>query len=171
MIHRFALAPMDLTLRLVSATVLPLPFVFLMASFRLPRPVNGVFLGVFFFLLFIYAVIWLWFRPTRFEFDDTAFKIIWPIRSKSWKRAELTGAQLISAAEFRKRYGLGIRIGSGGLWGAFGLLKTSQQTFTMYVSRTDSFVLLNFQTGRPLLITPERPVEFVNSLNLLAGSS
>jgi hypothetical protein len=54
-----------------------------------------------------------------------------------------------------------MRVGAGGLWGAFGLLKTRRETFSMWISRTDRWVLVTLKGDRPLLITPDRAEEFV----------
>ncbi|MBK9041059.1 MAG: hypothetical protein IPL83_18230 [Bdellovibrionales bacterium] len=82
----------------------------------------------------------------------------------SWKKSDVLSAKIISSSEFQKEYGRGMRIGAGGLWGGFGLLKTSSRMFQMYISRTDEFVLIHFRNERPLLITPERPQHFVHRL-------
>lgn len=52
-----------------------------------------------------------------------------------------------------------------GLWGGFGWLGMSRRGFVdVYVSRTNGIVLVERRTGRDLLITPERPGEFVAAL-------
>ncbi|MCU0242247.1 MAG: PH domain-containing protein, partial [Vicinamibacteria bacterium] len=61
-----------------------------------------------------------------------------------------------------------MRIGAGGLWGGFGLLKTSRVTFSMWLSRTDRFVLVSLRDTRPLLITPENPERFIAALRRTA---
>lgn len=59
-----------------------------------------------------------------------------------------------------------IRIGAGGLWGAFGWLWTTKRGIVqMYVSRTDRFVWIERAGERPWLITPENPEEFVRTLS------
>jgi hypothetical protein len=73
----------------------------------------------------------------------------------------VTSARTITAQEFRREYGYGMRIGAGGLWGGFGLLKTGKTTFSMWISRTDRFVIVELKDARPLLITPEDPERFV----------
>ncbi len=57
-----------------------------------------------------------------------------------------------------------MRFGAGGLWGAFGKLKTRKATLAMYISRVDGLVLVNRSSGPPLLITPQDPARFVNAL-------
>ena len=71
------------------------------------------------------------------------------------------------AIQFRRQYGFGMRVGAGGLWGGFGLLKTGRETFSMWISRTDAFVLVRLRGARTLLITPDRPREFLEALGEL----
>jgi hypothetical protein len=59
-----------------------------------------------------------------------------------------------------------MRIGAGGLWGGFGLLKTERETFSMWISRTDELVIVRLRGARSLLVTPEDPRRFVASLGL-----
>ncbi|MBK6515430.1 MAG: hypothetical protein IPG04_15245 [Polyangiaceae bacterium] len=74
---------------------------------------------------------------------------------------EVERAEIVSAGELRDRYGLGMRIGAGGLWGGFGLLAFRSVTFAMYVSRSDRFVLVWLRGQRPLMVTPDDPEVFV----------
>ena len=102
-------------------------------------------------------------RPRHFVIDEDAIVIVRPLRSRRMQRAELRSARTITAREFRREHGLAVRIGVGGLWGRFGLLWTRPKTFDMYVSRGDGLVILERDKARPLLITPERPEEFVRA--------
>jgi hypothetical protein len=55
-------------------------------------------------------------------------------------------------------------------WGGFGLLWTSRGGLVdFYISRTDRIVIVERKSGRPLLITPERPEQFVAALEAHAG--
>lgn len=55
-----------------------------------------------------------------------------------------------------------MRVGVGGLWGGFGWLWTQRQgALEFYISRSTGLVLLERPAGRSLLITPDRPAEFV----------
>jgi hypothetical protein len=55
-------------------------------------------------------------------------------------------------------------VGAGGLWGGFGLLKTERETFSMWISRTDRFVIVRLRNARPLLVTPDDPDRFVEDV-------
>jgi hypothetical protein len=48
--------------------------------------------------------------------------------------------------------------------GGFGLLKTARETFSMWISRTDEFVIVRLRGERPLLVTPTNPARFVDVL-------
>jgi hypothetical protein len=59
-----------------------------------------------------------------------------------------------------------MRIGAGGLWGAFGWLWTQRRGMVqMYISRTDGFVWIERGADRPWLITPEQPQAFLSALS------
>ncbi len=112
----------------------------------------------------LYAWAWLWMRPRCFELTDEALTIFWPLRSRRIARCDIEGVRAIEARDFRREFGFAARIGVGGLWGGFGLLWTRPRTFEMYVSRTDGLVIVERGDRRPLLITPERPADFVRAL-------
>jgi hypothetical protein len=61
-----------------------------------------------------------------------------------------------------------MRLGTGGLWGAFGWLYTRKGLVDLHVSRTDRFVLVRRRAGRPLLRTPEHGEGFVAALQALS---
>jgi hypothetical protein len=72
----------------------------------------------------------------------------------------------------RKELGWAIRVGVGGLWGAFGSLWTSRRgSVEVYVSRTDGLVWIERRVGRPLLITPTNPEGFLRALGIAADAS
>lgn len=114
------------------------------------------------------ALVWLAFRPTRFLLDERGLRIEWPIRIRLIPRSAIAGARLVQAAEFRRAHGLGLRIGAGGLFGTFGLLKGERETFSIWVSRTDRWVLVRLTNGaHPLLLTPAHPEKFVAAVGAL----
>ena len=103
-------------------------------------------------------------RPMRFELEGDQLRIVWPVRSRSISTRAVLRARVLTSAEFRREFGYGMRIGTGGLWGGFGLLKTRRETFSMWISRLDRMVLVELRGARPLLITPDRPEEFVRAV-------
>lgn len=157
--RRYALAPMSSWLALLTYALIPIPLIMLWAAFSSPPPVSLVLLGSGLFMVLIYASVWFWWRPSWFEIRGRELVMRWPLRTRT---VELTSdVELLESGDFRRRYGWGMRIGAGGLWGGFGLLKTRAETFSMYISRTDRFVLLRPIGCRALMITPEDPERFV----------
>jgi hypothetical protein len=145
----------------MTIAVLAIPLIFLVTAIKGAWPQPAVPYALFGFFVLIYSSVWFWFRPTRFSIDPTSLQILWPLRTRRWPRSEIVAVEQVSREIFRNQYGYGYRIGAGGLWGGFGLLKTAKQTFLMYISRVDQFVIVRFRTGRPLLISPDKPEQFV----------
>ena len=114
-------------------------------------------------VVLLYIALLLAFRPRSFQVSERGLRIIWPIRSELLKTARLKGVERITRDGFRQRYGLGARVGAGGMWGGFGLYKTKTVTFRMFTSRTDEAIVV-YTTGRPLLITPADLEGFVTAL-------
>jgi hypothetical protein len=128
-----------------------------------------VLFGVAAFLALLYVAVWLWFRPLRFVVAPDGLRIVWPLRWSHVAMGEIVEIQRLGAAEFRQEFGLGVRVGVGGLWGAFGLLVTGKETLVMYVSRADDLVLVRRASGRALLLTPADPARFVAALERRGG--
>ncbi len=163
MARRFPLAPMTTDLRVLTAVMLALPLLFLALALWSPPPASRVLGGVFAFLFLLYAVVWLGYRPTAFEVDAATLAVVWPVRRRAIALSQVVGARMVTRGELRQAYGLGMRIGVGGLWGGFGLLRFPAVTFSMWISRTDRFVVVELREGRPLL-TPADPERFLEAL-------
>lgn len=161
MIRRFKLAAMSPSLSIMTWSLFGLLVFMVYKGIRS----QAFVLGAAGFVALIFAVVWLWFRPSHFEVDDKELRIIWPVRKRVVPRLTIESARLVDAEAFRRAYGYGMRIGAGGLWGAFGLLKTKSKTFSMWISRTDHYVIVKIDGDRPLLITPDRPKELVTALS------
>ena len=162
----FRLAGMQTWLRLLTWALMALPLLFLAGALAAPWQAAIPLLGSTLFIVAIYASVWFGFRPTRFEVDADALRIVWPVRMRSIRRSDIESARIVTNTDFRREYGYGMRIGAGGLWGGFGLLKTGRETFSMWISRTDEFVIVRLRGARSLLVTPEDPRRFVASLGL-----
>ena len=158
--QRFPLAPMSRSISFLTAALFLLPTGFLYLGIRRGSPPLAVGL----FIAALYLLVWLYFRPMRFEISSRALTIVWPIRSLRLPLAEITAVEAMTSGEFRHRYGRGMRVGAGGLWGGFGLLLTPRETFRFYISRLDGYVLVHSRVERPLLLTPDRPEEFLETL-------
>lgn len=162
----FPLAPMDGIIRASTYFTLALPLLFLgMAAMGLaygPLFAAGLPLAAFF--VAIYVFIWFWMRPSRFELDGDALVVVFPWRRIRIPLDDVTGARIVSRAEFRAEHGLAARIGAGGLWGGFGLLWTKPRMYMLYVSRVDRLLVVERREGRWLLITPARMDELRQAL-------
>ena len=89
---------------------------------------------------------------------------MWPVRRRVIPRGSVHDARIMTGPEFRSAYGWGMRVGAGGLWGGFGLLKTTGTTFSLWISRTDRMVIVDLDGANPLLVTPDDPERFVARL-------
>ena len=154
----FPLAPMSSSIRWMTFALLLLPVGFLFLGLRGGSPLGYVPAIV---VSAIYLFVWLWLRPTRFELSREALRIVWPLRRFTLPLAEVDMVEAITGDAFRDQYGWGMRIGAGGLWGGFGLLKTRNGTLRFYISRLDGYVLVEPRQGRVLLLTPTNPERFV----------
>ncbi len=165
MIKNFMLAPMDRLLFTITTFMFVGPACLFIYSFKWPMVFAMVPFSFVLLFYSAYLVIWLWFRPRCFLLSSEVLQIRWPLRKKEWLRSEITHAEVLSGADFRRKYGRGMRIGAGGVWGGFGWLKTKSQMFHMYISRVDSYVLVHFRSDIPLLITPNKPMDFVTEIH------
>jgi hypothetical protein len=163
MVRSFRLAPMSPLVRALTLLLLALPFAFL-AGPLLGRPVLAL---PALFLIAIYGWVWLRFRPRRFVVHPGGLRVIWPLKRRDIPREEISAARIVDRRGLKEEIGWGVRVGAGGLWGGFGWLWTKRRGIVqMYVSRTDRFVWIERAGGRPWLITPEQPDEFVGALSL-----
>jgi tetratricopeptide (TPR) repeat protein len=158
----FRLARMDFLIRLLTAALLVLPLLFLAIALL----ANTFLLLPTAFLVVVYVWIALWFRPTRFVVGPRALEIVWPLRRREIPREDITGVRLVDKHALRGEVGWAMRMGAGGLGGAFGWLWTQKRgVVRMYIARTDGLVWIERRSDRPWLITPERPDAFVRTLS------
>lgn len=148
----------------LTVAMMPLP---LIVGFAGNAAGTGVLWAVSAFVVGIYLFVWLYMRPTLFELTDHSLDIVWPLRRRSIPFESIRSVESITGREFRKRYGLGYRIGAGGLFGGFGLYKTRKQTFQFYVTRLDYFVIVERSDAHPLMITPADPAQLAAELSAL----
>lgn len=158
----FPLAPMSISILVLTLVLWLLPVSFLLYSFVDGQRISGV---ISLFLFGLYGAVWLFCRPSWFRLTSRKMEIAFPV----WKRKvfyqEISRVRQISAQEFKQEFGWAMRVGVGGLWGGFGWLWTSKDGFVeLYVSRVDGLVLLERTNGNNILITPDNPEKFVASL-------
>ena len=119
-------------------------------------------------LLVLAIDVWVWlrFRPSRFTVEGSGLEVIWPLKWRHISRESIVSARVIDRQELKREIGWGMRVGAGGIWGGFGWLWTTRRGLVqMYISRTDAFVWIERACGRPWLLTPEDPDEFVRALS------
>ncbi|MBI2468854.1 MAG: hypothetical protein HYV62_13755 [Candidatus Rokubacteria bacterium] len=149
----------------LTVPLLALPAVFAVIGLRAVGLGATVNLGLAGLLVLLYVGVWLYARPTRFEVRADGLAIVRPALRRLIPRGAITAARVVTRESFREEFGWGGRIGVGGLWGGFGWAWTSKRGLAdLYVSRADWLVVVEQRAGRPLLITPERPDEFVRAL-------
>lgn len=164
-VRTFRLAPMSGLLWALTVPVLALPLLFAVLGAWAPAPAFPVLWTIAGLLVLLDLGVWCWARPSRFEVGADGLVIVWPARRRRIPRQDIAGARVLARGAFRREFGVAARIGVGGLWGGFGWAWTSRRgLLDLYVSRTDGCVLVERRSGRPALLTPERPDEFVRAL-------
>src|SRR5262245_16387738 len=154
----YCIAPMSAVIRVLTALLFLVPVGMVIGAAAGMR----VLLVPLAFVVAIYAWIWLRFRPREFVIHPDRIEVLCPLKRRTIARATVVPCRTIGLADLRREIGWGIRVGAGGLWGAFGWLWTLRRGIVqMYVSRTDGFVWIERGAETPWLITPERPEEFV----------
>ena len=163
----FALAPMSPLILWLTVALIAIPVTFILYPLVFQGPSFLTFPGLL--LSGLYAAVWIFWRPTRFEFSPNGnLDIVFPGRKREIAASELVGCRLITNKQFRQEFGHALRVGVGGLWGGFGLLWTSKGgSVDFYVSRTDGLVLIERRSSRPILITPENPRGMVEAMDRL----
>jgi hypothetical protein len=165
MAKTFPLAPMSPLIKGVTLVLLLLPIII---------PICGLLsrqkdlMKVSLVLIVIYAIIWLWCRPSYFIVSSSHLEIKFPAWCRSIPIRDITHIRVLNYQTFRQEFGTAVRIGTGGLWGGFGWLWTSNRGFLeFYVSRFNNLILIERLTGNNLLITPAHPQEMVHLINHL----
>lgn len=148
----FRLAKMSTELLVLTIALFGLPVVFCAGAFAGNRALQIPA----FLMVILYAWVWLRFRPTRFVLHPDVLEVVWPLKRRTLSRGDMSDVRLMDGKQLRAEIGGGMRVGAGGLWGAFGWLWTRRRGIVqMYVSRTDRFVWIERTGERPWLITPE----------------
>jgi len=162
----FRLARMSPQIVVFTNVLLALPILFLaIAAFG-----NSVLLLPALLILALDLWVWLRMRPMMFVVDPNGIDVAWPLKRRRIDRADIAGVRLIDVATLRRELGFCMRVGVGGLYGAFGWLWSRRRGIVqMYVSRTDGLVWIERVSGRPWMITPEHPEAFVRALSSEGG--
>lgn len=149
-------------IRWLTWILLALPAAFAAAGLANPHSVGLLWIALL--LAGLYGVVWIWWRPSRFEVSPAGLVVVFPGRRRVVAATEIASVSPLSRLEFHQQFGRAIRVGVGGLWGGFGWLWTSNGWVEFYVSTLDRFVLIR-RTGRsPLLLSPDQPERMVAAI-------
>jgi hypothetical protein len=163
--YSFKLAPMSPLILALTVALWGLPCIFILWAVFTAGPVRWTTIATVCFLLLLYGMVWVGFRPARFLITADQLKISFPARQRSFPLADLGEVQILSETEFRQKFGWALRIGVGGLWGGFGWLYTGQKgMLEFYISRSDGLVWIERRSGNDLLLTPDQPEHFIQAL-------
>jgi len=117
----FPLVPMSGPIRALTIALWLLPVVFLALALQSASDAaRFVLLAV----LALYAAVFLFCRPARFEVSVRSLDVVFPAWRRTIPAPGIAGAREITGGQFRQEFGWGLRIGVGGLWGGFGWLWT-----------------------------------------------
>ena len=154
----FPLAEMSPLIKAFTALILSLPIFFVFA--------DDVFMhATALALVLLYASVWVFMRPSRFEVNPTHLTLVFPGRSSKVRAKNIQSVEVYDRKELEAKVGTAARIGVGGLWGGFGWLWTSKLgILTFFVSRLDGYVFIERAHDRPLLLTPSDPEAFADAL-------
>jgi hypothetical protein len=124
--------------------------------------VAGVWAG-FWIVAAVFAGTLLLARPLRFEIAPDQLAIVWPLWTRRIRRSEIVTARVVPCkAVKREVWPAVIRVGVGGLFGQFGWLVGPGKVVETWISSTDGLVVV--EGRRKMVLTPERPEEFVAAL-------
>ena len=151
----FPLAPMASSIRLLTGMMLAIPALF--AGAALTGRANEVLLWAALILVGVYASVWIWLRPARFEVGTDGLRLRFPGRTRLVSGPSIARVRVLDPGQFRSEFGWAIRVGVGGLWGAFGWLWTRGGWVELYISRLDRYLLIERRGAIPLLLTPADP--------------
>ena len=156
---------MSWAVRLLTDLVLSLPLIIAVAGVARARSA-AVALYIAGGLALMYVLVFLWSRPFAYAIEGSTLAVHRPLRTTRVPLGDVVSVTLLSTAEFKQAYGLAVRIGVGGLWGVFGWLWTSRRGLVdVCTTRHDWMVSIERTGGRPLLISPASPQEFVSYLS------
>lgn len=117
----------------------------------------------------VYLLAWAFYRPRRFQVARSGLRVVFPCRSRVVPRADIVGVELVAGEDvWSAKSPLTARTGSTGLLGVYGICQSKQLgLIEIYATRLDGLVLIRRREGRPLLLTPEHPGEFVETVRTL----
>jgi hypothetical protein len=163
----FKMAPMSKLFAVLSLALAAIPVFIVAAGFYEGQAVLAAIGGA---VAFLYLFIHLWLRPGRFDLDRGHLTLCFPLRTRKIAWREVTGIRLIeNGRALKDEFGLLMRVGAGGFLGTFGILwgkkKGSLDVYTSLANGT--WVLVERNQNRPLLISPSDPEGFVQAAEVM----
>ena len=162
MTQSFRLAPMSPFIRWLTWILLALPAAFVAAALTSTKSFGLIWAALL--LAGLYAAVWVWWRPSRFEVSPQGLVVVFPGRRRVLAASDIASAAPLSRLGFHQQFGRAMRVGVGGLWGGFGWLWTRNGWVEFYVSTLDRYVLIRRHRRIPLLISPQDPEQMVVAL-------
>ena len=99
------------------------------------------------------------YRPRRMEISPLGLLLVWPMRSTLIRPEDIKSIDFAGPGKTGRVCRV---LGMGGLFGTFGLCRCRQYgLINAYLARRDGRVIIVLNTGRPLLVTPDRAEQFL----------
>lgn len=164
MLGSFRLGPLQGALKAATYVLFSLPILILSLGFIMGGWARSLWVPVF--LLVLYLVVWLVFRPRELLWEQDDLVIRFPLRTRRIPKADIERVEVLSKPDTQARLGSAVRFGVGGLFGVFGRLWTSREGFVdVYLTRSEDIVWIHRRGGRPILVTPETPHAFAEAFS------
>ncbi|UHD16682.1 hypothetical protein [Thiocapsa bogorovii] len=109
--HHFRLAPMTIDVLVLTLVLLLVPVVILIAMLMLSLSLLVPLL----LICLAYAWVWLRFRPSAFILDDEGLEVVWPLKRRRIRRADIRDVHLTDRLALRRDLGWRFRVGAGGV--------------------------------------------------------
>ncbi len=107
-------------------------------------------------------------RPRCFEVSKEGMRIIWPGRTRKLPKGAFAEMRIVTRTELGR---MARRFGVGGVFGSFGWFSSEYMgNMDTYITRLDGLVYIRLVNRRPLLLTPEDPASFLETLKEVIDS-
>ena len=132
----------------------------LVAFFLIPKGEQNITDLIFFFPIIISAVVYI-FRPNNYSISSDKLLIHRMISNVEIDRNNIRLVQQIDESQVKNSLRT---FGVGGFFGSFGKFWNSKLgNMTWYITRKNNFVLVETKDQKKIILTPDKPVEFVAS--------
>lgn len=148
---------MALVFAAMTGFVLVIPVAFLAIAWKTPSLQTPMLIAAG-AILALSLLTWLVARPKRFVVDDLGLTVEWPLWHRVIPKDGIKTVRVLDAEGVKTVLGTAARVGVGGLFGVFGLLRTSRLGWvSCYITTTAPLLLVERAGGRPLLVSPIEP--------------